>query len=73
MSTTEKPRSILSSGFIKMKVKAISNNAEKKKACKAYLSQMDAQRLEQKRTRSKVEDTDDSIRFLKAELARLGE
>ncbi|MEO8068275.1 MAG: hypothetical protein ABI599_11335 [Flavobacteriales bacterium] len=73
MSAAEKPRSILSSGFIKMKVKAITNRAEKKKACEAYLAQMAGQRLEQKRSRSKVDDTDDTIRFLEMEIARLSD
>lgn len=69
--TAEKPRRILSSGFVKMKVKAIINRKEKKKACETYLKQMEAQRLEQKRTRSTVEDTDDIIRYLKLEIEHL--
>ena len=73
MSTPTRPRSILSSGFIKLKVKALSNRLERKKACEAYLPQMESQREEQKRTRSKVEDTDDSIRWLKMEIAQLSE
>ncbi|MFZ1687411.1 MAG: hypothetical protein WAU70_08325 [Flavobacteriales bacterium] len=73
MSTTTKPRRILSSGFIKMKVKAITNRTEKKKACVAYLAEMAEQREEQKRTRSTVEDTDDTIRFLQMELERLSD
>lgn len=71
MATSTRPRSILSSGFIKMKIKALSSRAEKKKACEAYLLQMDLQREEQKRSRNKVEDTDDSIRWLKNEIASL--
>mgnify|MGYP000965502290 CR=1 FL=1 len=71
MAKTAKPQRILSSGYIKMKVKAITNRAEKKKACVAYLAQMEAQRLEQKRTRSTVEDTDDTIRYLKGEIEHL--
>lgn len=69
--TAEKPRRILSSGFVKMKVKAIANRKEKKKACETYLKQMEAQRIEQKRTRSTVEDTDDIIRYLKLEIEHL--
>lgn len=73
MSVTAKPRRILSSGFIKMKVKAITDKKEKKKACAAYLLQMKEQREVQKRTRSTVEDTDDTIRFLETELKYLSE
>ena len=73
MGTTTKPVRILSSGFIKMKVKAIMSKPERKKACEAYLVQMAAQREEQKRTRSTVEDTDDTIRFLKVEIDRLSD
>lgn len=73
MSTPTRPRSILSSGFIKMKVKALGSRSERLKACKAYLPQMEKQREEQKRSRSKVEDTDDSIRWLKMEIAQLSE
>jgi hypothetical protein len=62
---------ILSPGFVKMKVKAITDKKEKKKVCIAYLTQMEAQRIEQKRTRSSVEDTDEAIQFLKAEIAHL--
>ncbi len=69
--TVAKPIRILSAGFIKMKVKAVTDRKEKKKVCETYLKQMEAQRLEQKRTRSSVEDTDESIRFLKAEIAHL--
>ena len=71
MGTTTKPLLILSSGFIKMKVKAITNKEEKRRACATYLTRMEAQRLEQKRTRSTVEDTDDAIRWLKMEMAHL--
>ena len=46
---------------------------ERKMACEAYLTQMAAQREEQKRTRSTVEDTDDAIRFLKVEIDRLSD
>lgn len=69
--TATKPMRFLSSGFIRMKVKAISDRKEKKKACVAYLARMEAQREEQKRTRSTVEDTDDTIRFLKMEIEHL--
>ncbi len=54
-----------------MKLKAITNKAEKKKACEAYLKQMEVQREAQKKSRSSIEDTDDAIRFLKAELKYL--
>ncbi len=71
MAKATRPRSILSSGFIKMKIKALSSRAEKKKACEAYLPQMESQREEQKRSRSSVEDTDDIIRWLKNEISSL--
>lgn len=73
MDTTTKPRRIFSSGFIKLKVKAITAKPARKKACEAYLAQMADQRLEQKRTRSTVEDTDDTIRFLKLEIERISD
>lgn len=56
-----------------MKVKAVTNKTEKKKVCEAYLKQMEGQRLDQKKSRSNVEDTDDAIRFLKAEIKHLSE
>ncbi len=71
MAAPVRKRSILSSGFIKMKVKALGSRSEKRKACEAYLIRMEEQREEQKRSRGKVEDTDDTIRWLKAELASL--
>ncbi len=71
MAKTTKPVRILSSGFVKLKVKAITSKTEKKKACEEYLKRMKAQRLEQKRTRSTVEDTDDAIRFLTGEIDHL--
>lgn len=61
----------MSSGFVRMKIKAITSKTEKKKACEAYLKQMEQQREDQKRSRSNVEDTDDTIRFLKAEIKYL--
>ncbi len=70
-TTTIKPKRFLSSGFIRMKVKAATSRAEKKRLCEAYMKQMEAQRLEQKRTRSTVEDTDDAMRYLKGELEYL--
>lgn len=63
----------MSSGFVRMKIKAITSKPEKKKACEAYLKQMEQQREDQKRSRSNVEDTDDTIRFLKAEIKHLSE
>lgn len=71
MAKPTRPRSILSSGFIKMKIKALGSRAEKKKACEAYLPQMELQREEQKRSRSSVEDTDDILRWLKNEISSL--
>ncbi len=49
----------------------ITNKAEKKRACEAYLVQMEAQRATQKKSRSSIEDTDDILRFLKAEIEHL--
>ncbi len=54
-----------------MKLKAITNKAEKKRACEAYLKQMEEQREIQKKSRSSIEDTDDIIRFLRAEIKHL--
>ncbi|MBK6832667.1 MAG: hypothetical protein IPG92_18905 [Flavobacteriales bacterium] len=71
MPAAAKPTRILSSGFVKMKLKAITNKAEKKRACEAYLKQMEEQREIQKKSRSSIEDTDDIIRFLRAEIKHL--
>lgn len=71
MPPVKKPASILSSGFIKLKLKGITNKAEKKRACEAYLTRMEAQREAQKKSRSNIEDTDDVIRFLRAEIKHL--
>lgn len=71
MAAPVRKRSILSSGFIKMKVKALGSRSEKRKACEEYLVRMEEQREEQKRSRGKVEDTDDTIRWLKTELDSL--
>lgn len=71
MSKTQKPIRILSSGYAKLKLKGITNKAEKKRACEAFLLQMEAQRAVQKKSRSSIEDTDDVIRFLKSEIEHL--
>jgi hypothetical protein len=71
MSKTQKPIRILSSGYVKLKLKGITNKTEKKRACEAYLVQMEAQRAVQKKSRSSIEDTDDVIRFLKSEIEHL--
>jgi hypothetical protein len=71
MSKTQKPTRILSSGYVKLKLKSITNKTEKKRACEAYLVQMEAQRAVQKKSRSSIEDTDDVIRFLKSEIEHL--
>ncbi len=71
MATPTKPVRFLSSGFIKMKLKAITSRAERKRACEAYLAQMEVQREAQKKSRSSIEDTDDIIRFLKVEIKHL--
>jgi hypothetical protein len=71
MSKTQKPIRILSSGYVKLKLKGITNKAEKKRACEAFLLQMEAQRAVQKKSRSSIEDTDDVIRFLKSEIEHL--
>jgi len=71
MSTATKPVRILSSGFIKLKLKGLTNKQEKKRAAETYLARMEAQRLAQKKSRSSVEDTDDAIHFLKAEIKHL--
>ncbi|MBK8340630.1 MAG: hypothetical protein IPK99_11840 [Flavobacteriales bacterium] len=71
MPTPKKPASILSSGFIKLKLKSITNKAERKRACEAYLVRMELQREAQKKSRSNIEDTDDVIRFLRAEIKYL--
>lgn len=68
MAAPVRKRSILSSGFIKMKVKALGSRSERKKACETYLARMEEQREEQKRSRGKIDDTDDTIRWLKLEL-----
>ena len=73
MSAASKQVSFLSSGFIKLKLKGITNKAEKKRACQAYLTRMEVQREAQKKSRTSIEDTDDVIRFLKSEIAYLSE
>ena len=71
MATASKPVRYLSSGFIKMKLKAITSRAERKRACEAYLKQMEVQREAQKKSRSSIEDTDDVLRFLRMEIEHL--
>lgn len=71
MTKSTKPARVLSSGYVKLKLKAITNKAEKKRACEAYLIQMETQRAAQKKSRSSIEDTDDILRFLKAEIEHL--
>ncbi|MBL7981758.1 MAG: hypothetical protein JNL52_08080 [Flavobacteriales bacterium] len=71
MATVSKPMSFLSSGFIKLKLKGITNKAERKRACETYLVRMKAQREAQKKSRTSIEDTDDIINYLKAEIAYL--
>lgn len=71
MAVASKPVRFLSSGFIKLKLKSVTNKAERKRACEAYLAQMEVQREAQKKSRSSIEDTDDIIRFLKAEIKHL--
>jgi uncharacterized small protein (DUF1192 family) len=71
MSTASKPASILSSGYIRLKLKSVTNKAERKRTCEAFLKRMEAQREAQKKSRSNIEDTDDVIRFLKSELEYL--
>ena len=71
MATATKPRRNYSSGYIRMKMKAITNKAQKKKDAEAYLKMMLVQREEQKRSRANIEDTDDAISFLKSEIAYL--
>ena len=66
MPAPTKPVSFLSSGFIKLKLKGITSKPERKKACEVYL-----QREAQKKSRTSIEDTDDTIRFLKAEIEHL--
>jgi hypothetical protein len=70
-AASSKPVSFLSSGFIKLKLKPITNKAERKKACEVYLKRMEVQREAQKKSRTSIEDTDDVIRFLKSEIAHL--
>lgn len=71
MSTSSKPASILSSGYIKLKLKSVTNKTERKRTCEEFLRRMQTQREAQKKSRSNIEDTDDVIRFLKAELEYL--
>ncbi|MFN6116641.1 MAG: hypothetical protein ACK46G_03850 [Flavobacteriales bacterium] len=71
MATVSKPVRFLSSGFIKLKLKGITSKAERKRACETYLVRMQAQREAQKKSRTSIEDTDDIINFLKAEIAYL--
>ncbi len=71
MSAPKKPESVLSSSFVKMKVNALRDKSERKKACEAYLARLEAQRAAQKRSRSQVDDTDVCIRWLKLELEHL--
>jgi|GEM_PF-943326 len=73
MPTATKPARFLSSGFIKLKLKSIANKAEKKKACETYLKRMEVQRELQKKSRTNIEDTDDAIRFLRAEIEHLSQ
>ncbi|MBL0043161.1 MAG: hypothetical protein IPP33_01720 [Flavobacteriales bacterium] len=73
MSAASKQVSFLSSGFIKLKLKGITNKAAKKRACQAYLARMEVQRGAQKKSRTSIEHTDDVIRFLKSEIAYLSE
>lgn len=42
MSTATKPVRILSSGFIKLKLKGLTNKQEKKRAAETYLARMEA-------------------------------
>ena len=71
MAASDKPISFLSSGFIKLKLKPITNKAERKRACEKYLTRMEVQREAQKKSRTSIEDTDVTIRYLKNELAHL--
>jgi len=71
MPAPTKPVSFLSSGFIKLKLKGITSKPEGKKACEVYLKRMEVQREAQKKSRTSIEDTDDTIRFLKAEIEHL--
>lgn len=71
MGVPVKPQKILSSGFVRMKMKDIREKKERKKALENYLAHMAIQREAQKKSRSSVEDTDDAIRFLELELAHL--
>ncbi|MEO8590018.1 MAG: hypothetical protein ABI432_11645 [Flavobacteriales bacterium] len=71
MASPKKPVRFLSSGFIKLKLKSVTNRAERKKACEAYLKQMEVQREAQKKSRTNIEDTDDIIRFLRSEIEHL--
>jgi hypothetical protein len=71
MPSPTKPVRFLSSGFVKLKLKAITNRTELKKACEAYLVRMEVQREAQKKSRTNIEDTDDIIRYLKSEITRL--
>ena len=71
MAVASKPVRFLSSGFIKLKLKSVTNKAERKRTCEAYLAQMEVQREAQKKSRSSIEDTDDIIRFLRAEIKHL--
>jgi hypothetical protein len=61
----------LSSGFVKLKLKAITARPARKKACEEYLKRMMKQREAQKKSRISIEDTDDLIRFLKLEIEHL--
>lgn len=70
-SPTPKPIRFLSSGFVKLKLKSITNKTELKKACEEYLKRMELQREAQKKSRTNMEDTDDVIRYLRSEIKRL--
>ena len=71
MPSPTKPVRFLSSGFVKLKLKAITNRTELKKACEEYLKRMEIQREAQKKSRTNIEDTDDIIRYLRSEIKRL--
>lgn len=71
MPAASKPLPALSFGFIKLKLKPITNKAERKKACETLLARMQKQREAQKKSRTNIEDTDDAIRFLKSEIEHL--
>ena len=71
MPAASKPVPALSFGFIKLKLKPVTNKVERKKACETLLARMLKQREAQKKSRTNIEDTDDAIRFLKSEIEHL--